>query len=770
MDLSFKGGSNRHLSNTRGEGIQLAYSGAQRGVGIGTLAWKLRCQNTSHLGLTHDKCHWYYKIYDGELSGLRSLVGLDLQALLGLDLVLNKAIEMISCTIESKQLALPRGQTSRLDSGVRRIPFIGESSTSISLITVVAKVGPLLGQGSRSSCLRTRITFRGCQLIRTLPAKRLVTNPRPSCCPKPVVPAICHQVPQSSIFTMCGVMLRTKFHIPNTVHPEFPDHNNRIRNSPPGKISLSVISAAKVSHFEILCRVHGFVPNVGNFCRFYNNSKIKKFLEPFLCFVDISRYYEFDDNVYPVFLFDMDLFAFVNHADPTKVRIYKKQVEEGQTPLLESTRGRVVSLAGVNDQGNQNEVDQDVGAHVINEASGDAAVADQIEESDHVVQDEEANIVRIEDEVPATVAEKAKGSQKKRKVSVRGDGRTNSVMGPNLWTHNPTEWSSMPPPPILTVVVATTAIIGATFALIYESGTGPVQCSIFRDSASHSTADADIAGPSRPAGTEGSTSGGFSAKVRLRSEHCYRERKKFERKCQRQGTEAAWVDELNGLKEQNLALEEEKNAFEHKVAALEFVDAAKVAELASLTAQTAKLTQDLSELGLSCDELSVKASSLEAERDRLVGRVSLLEGTCYELRDEMSGYKLFKEQIEVVQDEQVKVLSDKVAKLDSDLMGMALHLDEEFYPCFLTTIAGRRKAKKGLIDVAARNPSIEANYISIVAALCAVDFPLLAQLESQKDADIADIMGLLHLDGLAVETLEADQLQPSPEQLRLPIH
>ncbi|GKG58891.1 hypothetical protein Tco_0602600, partial [Tanacetum coccineum] len=76
------------------------------------------------------------------------------------------------------------------------------------------------------------------------------------------------------------------------------------------------------------------------------------------------------------------------------------------------------------------------------------------------------------------------------------------------------------------------------------------------------------------------------------------------------------------------------------------------------------------------DELSVKASSLQAERDMLVGQVSLLEGTCSELREEVAGYKLFKEKIEVVQDEQVKVLSDKVAGLDAELMGMALHQDE----------------------------------------------------------------------------------------------
>ncbi|GKE04948.1 hypothetical protein Tco_1396966, partial [Tanacetum coccineum] len=38
---------------------------------------------------------------------------------------------------------------------------------------------------------------------------------------------------------------------------------------------LSVIAAAKISHFEILCCVHGFVPTVGNFRRFYVNSHSK---------------------------------------------------------------------------------------------------------------------------------------------------------------------------------------------------------------------------------------------------------------------------------------------------------------------------------------------------------------------------------------------------------------------------------------------------------------------------------------------------------------
>ncbi|GKB70412.1 hypothetical protein Tco_0931824 [Tanacetum coccineum] len=107
---------------------------------------------------------------------------------------------------------------------------------------------------------------------------------------------------QSALDALCE-----KFHIPDVVHPELPGRNDRIRNSPAGKIGvyskffyfanyrvplsqflvdifeyfqinlsqLSIIAAAKVSHFEILCCVHGFVPTIGNFRRFYINSKNK---------------------------------------------------------------------------------------------------------------------------------------------------------------------------------------------------------------------------------------------------------------------------------------------------------------------------------------------------------------------------------------------------------------------------------------------------------------------------------------------------------------
>nr|GEX48376.1 hypothetical protein [Tanacetum cinerariifolium] len=484
----------------------------------------------------------------------------------------------------------------------------------------------------------------------------------------------------------------------------------------------------------------------------------------------------------------MDLFAFIHHANPTKVRIGKREVREGEVPLLELTRGRVVLLPSVDDQGNANV--QGVGDDDVNEESGDAAGGDRID----------------------------------------------SVTGPKLRTQHPVErFVGLSNSPCHSSSNATDAEVSS----VVRIGEDPVHGIIFLDSTSAGTVGPDIAGPSQPAGTELSADTFYvsqymdsemlhqiyvprwnmvnesalddpnlfaefnigaahqkclGAEVRMRLEHELRGRKKFEGKCAMEANllkerdadmaslkaqfslkeaeaaeairlcdqiatveavKAAQVSALDGLKERNATLE-------GHVAALESAAVIKDAELVSSNAQIAKLTQDLSNFRLSCDELSIKAASLESKKDKLTDQVSMLETTCSELCNEVS---------------------------DSELMGMALHLDEEFYPRYLTTIARRRwilgrsfkltvmkclqsleylaalgwaighainkgmqdgltagidhgKGGKGLANVSAYNPSAKTNYISRVNALCAVDFPLLAQLDSYKDASIADIMGL----------------------------
>ncbi|GKC38366.1 hypothetical protein Tco_1050750 [Tanacetum coccineum] len=132
-----------------------------------------------------------------------------------------------------------------------------------------------------------------------------------------------------------------------------------------------------------------------------------------------------------------------------------------------------------------------------------------------------------------------------------------------------------------------------------------------------------------------------------------------------------------------------------------------------------------------------RASDLESKW-RLNGAKIGAKSARRDRRDAWS-YKLFKGQIEAIQDEQVKVLSGRVAELDSELMKYLAVLGETIGRTIdkgmqdgLVTGIDHRKAGRGLVDVVSYNPPVKASPAS--------------------------------------KTPEANQLQPSPEQLMLPIH
>ncbi|GKB11762.1 hypothetical protein Tco_0845685 [Tanacetum coccineum] len=79
-------------------------------------------------------------------------------------------------------------------------------------------------------------------------------------------------------------------------------------------------------------------------------------------------------------------------------------------------------------------------------------------------------------------------------------------------------------------------------------------------------------------------------------------------------------------------------------------------------------------------------------------------------------------------------------------------------------------AGRSITDVAAFNPSDESDYIDAINALQGVNFSLLTLLDANKDTSMSDIMDLLRLEGPAAKTSEAHQLQPSLDQLMIPIH
>ncbi|GKC75335.1 hypothetical protein Tco_1126109 [Tanacetum coccineum] len=441
---------------------------------------------------------------------------------------------------------------------------------------------------------------------------------------------------------------------------------------------------------------------------------------------------------------EMDLFAFIRHADPTKVRI--------------------------GDHGDQNDNIENIGHDDLNEESSDVDQEDHSEESDHAGQDEMTIILRDE-EVQAAAADKPKGTRKKRRATggasgsnhppkkLREDhgtsGNVSAITGgkslaviQSLLVHS-TLNVEVGVAAVATVPFVTSSVkywnVRAVVILIPTNAADAEVASLVRSSISPPsvmtaavTTTIIVDASSVPAlglfaefnvGAARQTC--LGAEVRMRSEHNIREMKRFERRC----------------------------------------DNARMLRLQRQSSSQPSF-------------LLLKA----AGRDGLTDRVSLLETTCSELHDQVSGYELFKEQCEAIQDAQLKVLSDHVVRLDFELMALALHLDEEFYPRFLTTIASWRwiigyglrlavmKCRQSPKYAAAFGAVIglaidkEARYVSAVLAFCDLDFDILPQLESQKDASIADIMNSLCLEGLSSETLKVSRLQPAYEQLLLPIH
>ncbi|GJR30038.1 hypothetical protein Tco_1106270 [Tanacetum coccineum] len=473
-----------------------------------------------------------------------------------------------------------------------------------------------------------------------------------------------------------------------------------------------------------------------------HQAPFRKFPKPFLCLVGQSRYYKFDDDVYPSFLTDaggeMDLFAFIRHADLTK--------------------------------GGQDDNIEVVEPH-LDEDSGDAAVADKTEESD-VVPDKpkkmrkkrkaasgdggsnlppkklredhdtsadagastagkslaalqgllEQSTLAVEIGVTAVATVPFVTSSMTFTPEREGGGHTDYVFGPNLRTHHLAERfvistnssqhsstndanaeityivrSSIPPPPIMTAVVAATAVADISSASVLGPGTEPAIQSIFADFASPSTAGPDTAGPSIPRGIELSANT-FYVSQEMDSETLHQ----------------IYVPKWNVINDSTLddpevcrSMVDQLTPTGHVFVA-EAAKAARVGELNSLKERNSVLEEEKGVLDgkLSFDELSMKASSIESQRDGLIDQVSLLETAYSVLRDQVSGYELFKEQIKAVQDEQVKVLSDRVAELDSDLIGMDVHLARSLMMatwgsksennCFMNlTILGRRLVGSG---------------------------------------------------------------------------
>ncbi|GJS29036.1 hypothetical protein Tco_0489656 [Tanacetum coccineum] len=255
-------------------------------------------------------------------------------------------------------------------------------------------------------------------------------------------------------------------------------------------------------------------------------------------------------------------------------------------------------------------------------------------------------------------------------------------------------------------------------------------------------------------------------------------------------------DEVKFLRERNVALEEEKGILNVKVTDL---------------AATVKVREQ------EAADSDAIVTVVKLQNDSVVDQVHALEASSAGLQEKVTAYEKFIDQLEKFQDDKIKEVNDKLEKLDTDVVAMVLHLEEKFYPHLLNTIASHRwllthgmelaiakclnskeylsalgvaigKAfEKGmqeglsagithgikgrtLTDIAAYNPSAEADYLAALHHLQSVNFSLLAELKSNKDANTEAIMNLLRLEDHLADRLGLTASQPRADQLMVPIH
>ncbi|GJY23976.1 hypothetical protein Tco_0397634, partial [Tanacetum coccineum] len=270
-------------------------------------------------------------------------------------------------------------------------------------------------------------------------------------------------------------------------------------------------------------------------------------------------------------------------------------------------------------------------------------------------------------------------------------------------------------------------------------------------------------------------------------------------------TEAA---EAIRFRDQVSSLSREKSALTAEVSVLKVTIAQKDHDISLLDSHATSLASGMENVKVACTEAGDKIISLTSEWFKLISEVSSLH----------VGFQDFKKKMEVQQEEQAQELYNRVAELEAHVMDVSGRLEGEFYPTYLTTLAGRwwllahgvqlallkclksseyqgilghalgravdfgmqagleaghehGSAGRSLSVVDAYNPEVaKANYIDAVKALEDVDFPLVNLLKSKKDAGMDEVLNCFLLDRPAVDFPEAVHLQPCLEQLTIPIH
>nr|GEZ12650.1 hypothetical protein [Tanacetum cinerariifolium] len=498
----------------------------------------------------------------------------------------------------------------------------------------------------------------------------------------------------------------------------------------------------------------------------------------------------------------MDLFAFIHASDPIKVRVVKREREVDEPRLLDTTVGRIASLllvaldcADIELSASVERLFDEAPVRLRHQGKRKSVAVDAGGAS------HPPKKIREDHETPSGTSVAASVSTMPERED---EDHTDYVAEPNLCTIRAPSSN-----PVMTNATTVTSMVDSTlvskertvkpslFAADSSSAVYVPQWSITNGSCLDDGSVCrvmvdEFAPPKFFASVRGmehdqlfiefnvgvSRQMSLSAEVRMHVEYNVKERRRLQSVVKKQDEllkakdgeiENLKAHYLNALKGHNIILEKERDALDMKVTDLEVLVVHK------------------------------------------------LEVSSAELQEKITVYDNYMEQLEKFQDGRIKVVNDKLAKLDLDLAEMACHLEEKFYTHLLNTISGWRwllthglkvflvkrqnsseyltdlgaaisraiekemqsglaadndhgREGRSLADVAAYNPDVKVDFNTTLQELREVDFLLLAKLKSYKDASTEDIMNVLHLEGALTNARGKNDLQLDTEQLKVPIY
>ncbi|GJR89908.1 hypothetical protein Tco_0213919 [Tanacetum coccineum] len=464
-----------------------------------------------------------------------------------------------------------------------------------------------------------------------------------------------------------------------------------------------------------------------------NKAPFRRYPECFLALVGLSPYYPFGENTYPAFErpdgTDMGLLDYIRTADPRKVQTVEVRKGEEQVTLFDSIKHCFVSLdapATVH-QASGSGSGAGAGAEVsVPSVEGNVVEENLIPESASLNPiDPECDVTLVEKDVAQRQPEKAK----RKKLLKRSD----PLPAKRLRTDHPSLASGTGGKSLASL---RQSLPEGSFTLGVSSPADvpthvTVSSSFVTDAPLYTTADivtssrgkalalptSGVGGSSQPETSEESTDSFYEtavlnsevasaaarqiclgSEVRSRAEHELELKEKLRGKYDARGvllrekdaeiaklksllkekeTESA---EVPRLRDQVSVLAADKSFLSAEVSALKNVVSQKDTDISLLDSRASYLKSALDDSQAACDEARSLISSLSSERDGLASEVSTLH----------SAFRDFKEKMEAQQEEQAQELYNRVAELEAHVMDVSGRLEGEFYPAYLTALAGRR--------------------------------------------------------------------------------